>query len=245
MADVTFPTVAIYNDPSSGEKDSDVKPIVAALQQQVDNDFGPAWHTGAQLEFVPSTEKPPSGAWVVAVLNDSDQAGALGYHDLTPDGLPLSKVFAGTDRQYNQKVSVTISHELLEMLGDPWINLTAQSDDGKFYAWEACDAVEADELGYEIGGVTVSDFVTPHWFGHGAGPVDFKAQITNAFQLATGGYISIFDPASGQGWQQAQAPAPTKPAAAQLIHSRPRIGSRRERRFVGRANWVASTYKTA
>ena len=30
------------------------------------------------------------------VLDTSDQAGALGYHDVTPQGLPLGKVFAKT-----------------------------------------------------------------------------------------------------------------------------------------------------
>jgi hypothetical protein len=244
MADVTFPTVVIYNDPSSGEQDADVEKTATALQGQVDNDFGPAWHTGAKIDFVASTSSPPAGVWVVAVLNNSDQAGALGYHDLTPDGLPLGKVFAGTDRQYNQQVSVTVSHEVLEMLGDPWINLSAQSDDGKFYGWEACDAVEADSLGYEIDGVLVSDFVTPHWFGHGAGAVDFKQRLTSPFEIAPGGYISVFDPASGQGWTQVNGQAPASMAAQQLIHSRARVGSRRERRIVGRANWVASTYKT-
>ena len=96
MNEVTFPHVAIYNDPSSGEQDADVQAMVAALQKQVDTDFGPAWHTGAQVDFVASAARPPADAWVVAVLDNSDQAGALGYHDLTPAGLPLGKVFAGT-----------------------------------------------------------------------------------------------------------------------------------------------------
>lgn len=245
MPQVTFPTIAIYNDPSSGEHDADIEKITGALQRQVTDDFGPIWHTGAQVEFVSSTSKPPKGVWVIAVLDNSDQAGALGYHDLTPDGLPLGKVFAGTDRQAGEQVSVTLSHELLEMLGDPLINLGAQSDDGKFYGWESCDAVEADNLGYEIDGVLVSDFVTPHWFGHGAGQVDFKNHVTKPFQLASGGYISVFDPASGQGWQQVTAQENgANLSPAQLARSRPRVGSRRERRFVGRGNWVTSTYKT-
>src|SRR2546423_8004223 len=40
-----------------------------------------------------------------------------------------------------------------------WINLSAQADDGKFYAYEASDAVEADNLAYVIDGVKVSSFV--------------------------------------------------------------------------------------
>lgn len=258
---LTFPQVAIFNDPSSGEADLDVNRMVEALGKQLHDDFGPAWGTGAHLHFVDSGKKPPPGMWVIALLASSDQAGALGYHDLTPDGLPLGKVFAGTDRQYGQKVSVTLSHELLEMLSDPWINLTAQSDDGKFYAWENCDAVEADGLGYDIDGVTVSDFVLPHWFGHGNGPVDHCGHISSAFELAPGGYISVFDPASGQGWQQVQAQARVEgvgkvrpgarfpsvrrgaaPAPEDLVYAIPRVGSRRERRFRGRQNWVASTY---
>jgi hypothetical protein len=244
MPQNSFPTVAIVNDPTSGEKDADVKRIVAALGKQLLNDFGPAWHTGAHLKFVDSKSKPPAGAWVIALLDSSDVAGALGYHDLTPAGLPLGKVFAGTDRQYGQKVSVTLSHELLEMLSDPWISLTAQADDGRFFAWENCDAVEADGLGYTIDGVTVSDFVLPAWFGHGSGPVDHQGHLSHPLELAPGGYISVFDPQSGQGWQQVTARAAGSLSAANRFAARPKVGSRRERRFAGRSQWVLSTFET-
>jgi len=68
-----------------------------------------------------------------------------------------------------------LSHELLEMLADPWINWCATGNDSKIYALEVCDAVEADDLGYDIDGVRVSDFVTPAWFEpHVRGPVGFQ-----------------------------------------------------------------------
>lgn len=253
MAVTDMPTVAIYNDKSSGEKDEDVAGIVAALQMQVGRDFAPIWRTTADLVFVPSTAKPPAKDWTIAVLANSDQAGALGYHDLTPAGQPLGKVFAATDRQYGEHLSVTLSHELLEMLGDPWINLAAQAADGKFYAWETCDACEADVLGYEVGGVLVSDFVTPHWFGNGAGPMDFRQHLTRPLQLASGGYIGVFDPSSGKGWSQVQAEhaqgamaPPTMPVDDPLYaaHAIPRVGSRRERRFRGSDLWITSVYDT-
>jgi hypothetical protein len=66
-------------------------------------------------------------------------------HDTTPDGLPLGKVFAGTDKAFGTQWTVTASHELLEMLGDPAINLTAlsmtpfeiaQNVVGQLYAYE-------------------------------------------------------------------------------------------------------------
>lgn len=243
----TWPTIAVVNDPSSGVADQEVAAMVEACQQQLLRDFGPIWHIGAHLVPVLNGGKPPAGAWCIALLGSSDQAGALGYHDLTPDGLPLGKVFAGTDRQYGESVSVTLSHELLEMLGDPWINLAAQASDGKFYAWETCDAVEADALGYAIDGVQLSAFVTPTWFGNGAGPVAFPdGRVSAAFELAPGGYVSVFDPSSGQGWQQVQTSRSIAASLEELtleqVKAVPRVGSRRERRFRGSAAWVHSTY---
>jgi hypothetical protein len=104
--------------------DSDVQAVVPALQTQVHRDFAPAWGVDADLTFVGSGATPPSGTWWLSILDNSDQAGALGYHDLTPDGLPLGKVFAGSDLQLGFKWTVTASHELLEMLGDPDIDLS-------------------------------------------------------------------------------------------------------------------------
>jgi hypothetical protein len=54
-------------------------------------------------------------------LDDADQPGALAY--LTPDGLPQSKVFVKTTLENNDLVSVSASHELVEMLVDPATNL--------------------------------------------------------------------------------------------------------------------------
>jgi len=54
------------------------------------------------LIFVSSSAQLTESHWWVVVLDNSDQAGALGYHDLTSAGLPISKVFAGTDKQYGK-----------------------------------------------------------------------------------------------------------------------------------------------
>lgn len=114
---------------------------------------------------------------------------------------------------------------------DPWINWCAQGSDGKIYALEVCDAVESDRLGYEIDGVLVSDFITPSWFEptH-ADRVDFKRRILNPLQLASGGYISVLD--AGGGWTQIAAQGePIAPIP---------LGSRRQRRNMGRADWRKS-----
>ena len=73
--------------------DAQVSKVVPALQTQVHRDFYPAWGIDADLTFVPKGSKPVKGTWQLVILDNSDQAGALGYHDLTKDGLPLGKVF--------------------------------------------------------------------------------------------------------------------------------------------------------
>jgi|HubBroStandDraft_6_1064221.scaffolds.fasta_scaffold01464_10 hypothetical protein len=223
--------------------DDDVRPVVDALQAQVINDFLPAWGVGAQLTFVPTGSAPPVGSWWLSILDDSDQAGALGYHDITPDGLPLGKVFAGTDLKYGTQWSVTASHELLEMLGDPNINLTVfvQNDQstGILYAYEVCDACEGDQFAYKVGNVLVSDFVFPSWFESfrpmGSTQFDQTKQIQNPLQLLAGGYIGVFDVNSGSGWQEQTAEK--KPTET---FSRGNVGSRRERRRTPRQQWVVS-----
>ncbi len=224
--------------------DTEIPAVVNALQQQVDNDFGPVWGVNANLAIVPTGTQPKAGTWWLTILDDSDQAGALGYHDLTSEGLPMSKVFAGTDLKYGNAWSVTASHELLEMLVDPDINLTVlvQTDSqtaGTLYAYEVCDACEDDSLGYKIGGVEVSDFVYPAWFEtfRTAGSTQFDQQnaVKKPFELLKGGYIGTFVINSGTGWQQTTAQKKTTDTI-----NRGNVGSRRERRATPRTQWVLS-----
>lgn len=216
--------IAVLNR-SSVFTDLEVENMAKAVAKQVQRDFSPVWGIGAHVYFVPQNDVTSwKGMWNIVVTDTSDEAGALGYHDLTPEGLPLGKVFAKTTLAYGGLVSVTLSHELLEMLGDPDINLCAEAPDGTVYAYENCDAVEADELGYEIDGVRVSDFVTPAWFsGDAPGPFSFRHRVQAPFQLAPGGYISI---RVRDSWSQlyADEAARTNPAA------RANVGTRRERR---------------
>lgn len=234
--------VAVINA-SSVLTDAEAQAAVPALQTQVHRDFYPAWGIDADLTFVPHGQQPPPGSWWLAILDDSDQAGALGYHDVTNEGLPLGKVFAGTDKQYGYTWTVTASHELLEMLGDPEINLTVfvepNARSGELYAYEVCDACEADQFGYQINGVPVSDFVYPAWFESfrkpGSTQFDQSKKITAPFKLLAGGYIGIYDVRRGSGWHQLTAEeGPYGPK----VHA-PR-GSRRERRTRTKDHWLKS-----
>jgi hypothetical protein len=223
--------------------DDEVKAAVSDLQTQVSRDFAPEYGRDAELSFA-SSEEHPSGAWRIVVLDDSDQAGALGYHDLTIEGLPIGKVFAGTDKKFGLQWTVTASHELLEMLGDPDINLSAfvpsQSGfGGTMYAYEVGDACEADEFGYKINDTLVSDFVYRAWFEHfrkpGSTRFDHGGHINAPFELLTGGYIGVYNVLFGYGWTQLTAAR--SPSTYDMV---PRVGSRRERRGRPREQWLVS-----
>jgi hypothetical protein len=249
MADIK---VALINS-STVVSDGEVQEAMAALQTQVHRDFGPTWGIDADLVFVPPGSDPPSGAWWLVILDTSDQAGALGYHDLTSQGLPLGKVFAKSDIDNGYIWTVTASHELLEELLDPDIALATLVEQpqqngvgsGVLYAYEVCDACEADQYGYKIDVTTVSDFVYPAWFESfwppGSTQFDHQNQIQRPFELLPGGYIGIYPISSGGGWQQLTAQA----TEAALHWARPRVGSRRERRRTARSQWQPSTAHAA
>ena len=228
---------------STAVTDEEARVVMSALQVQVHRDFAPQWGIDADLIFVPRGQLPLQGMWWIAVLDTADMAGSLGYHDRTEEGLPLGKVFVLTNQMYGNQWTVSASHELLEMLVDPAINLAVfepRPNMGPLlYSYEICDPCEADRYGYLIDQILVSDFVFPEWFESFRKPentqFDFVNAIHQPFGLLEGGYIGIYDLCTGAGWQQLLPPgtAPAYPA-------RPRVGSRRERRRTQREQWQVS-----
>lgn len=228
--------------------DDDCCKLVAALQKQVSQDFAPVWGIDAKLDFVPSGGKPADGTWWLSVLDDTDRAGVLGHHDLTPQGLPVGKSFAGTDQHYGHCWTVTASHELLEMLADPDINLTVfmhpTPSDSKLYAYEVCDPCQDDSFAYEIDGVKVCDFVYPAYFQGfrqaGSARFDHLGKLTSPVPaVLDGGYISAFDMNAASGWQPVMGATVGATSKRALI--RGRTSSRRQRRRLPRSQWVHST----
>lgn len=218
--------LAVINE-STAIADADVKNMLPAFTQQWNNDLNSVWGVGdAAFTFVPQGQAPAAGTWWVVFLDDSDQAGALAYHDLTNEGLPISKVFVKSILADNSSVSVGATHELCEMAVDPWLNSAYQDPQGTFWAGEVCDPVEDDKYGYQIGNILVTDFVTPNWFAHqyAQATMDFKGYANASFAVLSGGYAQKFDPQ--QGWQQINGSrAMTKKHVAKA-----QPGTRRERR---------------
>jgi hypothetical protein len=129
--------------------------------------------------------------WAMVFLDDADQPGALAYHDLTPDGLPLAKVFVRTIVQNREPVSIATSHELVEMLVDPAINMMTTGPDPKaVYAYESADPVE--EESFNVNGFPMSDFVYPSYFEifrkPGSVKFDQVNKVQKPFQILKGGY---------------------------------------------------------
>ena len=187
----TIPTIACFNLAAT-PLGVDLDALIGAMQAYVEKYVAPVWGTPAKL--IKSTG-PVSGAWGVVFLDDADVANALAYHDLTPDGLPLSKVFVKTTLQNGDQVSVSASHELVEMLVDPAINMYTTGPDPKtMYAYESADPVEA--LSFEVNGIPMSDFVYPAYFEGFRKPksvqFDQMKQVTKPFQILKDGYQIIF-----------------------------------------------------
>jgi hypothetical protein len=218
--------LAVLNE-TTDFADAEVKKMIPALSQQWNQDLKAVWGVdSAELTFVPKGQQPAAGTWWFVFLDDSDQSGALAYHDLTNEGLPISKVFVKSILADKASVSVGASHELCEMAVDPWLNSAYQDPQGTFWAGEVCDPVEDDKYGYEIDGILVSDFVTPNWFAHqhAQAAIDFKNYAHAPFAVLSGGYAQKFDPS--KGWEQISG----SKARLDKHAMNPSCGSRRERR---------------
>ena len=220
-----IPTIACFVDPTTKTPlGVGLDALIAAMQEYVDKSVAPVWGTPAKLV---KSNGFKTGAWAMVFLDDADQDGALAYHELTPDGLPISKVFVRTTIGNGDLVSVSASHELVEMLVDPAINLMTTGPDPKLiYAYESADPVEA--LTFKVMGMPMSDFVYPSYFEafHKPGSVKFDHvnKVTKPFQILAGGYQIIFK--SGK-WTQVYGSL-TKKKAFQREQRRGRDGHRSE-----------------
>lgn len=185
------PTIACFNK-ATVDLGVDLDKLIAAMQAYVDKHVAPVWGTPAKLVKSKGFVK---GQWAMVFLDNADQPGALAYHDLTPSGMPLAKVFVKTALKNGERVSVAASHELVEMLVDPAINIMTTGPDPKIiYCYESADPVEA--LSFKVNGIYMSNFVYPSYFEtfHKPKSVQFDRMkhVTRPFQILKDGYQIIF-----------------------------------------------------
>jgi hypothetical protein len=188
---------------SRSVKLADLVPAAAALQTQIVRDFAPVWKRPATVTAYARLEDMPIDAWPV-IVSDSIPYQAEGIH-LDKDGHPFSLV------KYGASWTLTSSHEVLEMLGDPMGNRLRNGPSPKpgqgtvRFLVEVCDPSEAKEFAYDIDGVTVSDFYFPSFFD--ATPTagkrySFTDAITAPCTILRGGYISWRERTTNHWWQQ-------------------------------------------
>ena len=209
------PTISIVNR-SKSVSDADLKRNLVALQKQITRHFEPAWGWGANLRFDAKRFD------MKLVIRDHATGGDLGYH--IEGGKPVGYIFARDDVESAGEYTSTLSHELLEMIADPNVNLYAAGKfrlKGKmrvgFFALEVCDPVQ--ENYYKIDGVRVQDFVLPEWFEQyhkkGKMKMDHMGALDAPFTLAPGGYTEVF---SNGRWHSLTGPqAKPRPQRHRLL----------------------------
>jgi len=178
---------------------SEITAVAATLSKQVERDFGPIWNIYATVNAFVRLEDIPIDYWPIIIA--SNVQGAEGYHE-DSNGQPFSVV------AYQQGWSITASHELLEMITDPFGRLTRAGNlldqaillgfapQRVLYLVEVCDPCEGEPYSYEINGIKVSDFYTPGFFDPIKVPgvrYSFTGAIDAPRKVLDGGYISWLD----------------------------------------------------
>lgn len=224
-------TISVINITEGALSDEQLHRAIRAINRQIAEDFAPYWGFGAQLRLEGKTgatkamtragHKPRAnfdqadmrGDAVLYVHDLARIRDADGYHTTHHAGIPYGFVFLELSQKLKEDWTVTLSHEALELLGDPENNLLVQgphpkNPDRLVYHWfEVCDAVQAET--YEIDGVQVSNFVLPLYFTSSAergGRNDFlgtqvEGRSLRSFSVNPGGYLNFFDPKRGKDVQ--------------------------------------------
>ena len=202
---------------------AELQEVAGALNEQIQADFVPVWHVRATCGIY--TTVPPA-TWQIVLQTKLDEPDALGYHTDTDTNQPISFVETTMDWP------ASVSHELLEMLADPYGNRmhSARLPEGLegdyedfglkhpstrvHYLLEVADPCESTS--YEVGGVALSDFLLPAWYrttptvngySHAGG-------CQSPREVAPGGYVSFAN--SDGEWYQAFADKKGKLEVADL-----------------------------
>lgn len=226
--------------------------MVTACNHQVVADLSPAWSKlPIPVMLLSSAATVPAGSYAISILDNPDQPDALGYHSEQGD-IVYGKIFVDPvlsnggvvlyDAKNPQNVSVSsvLSHEVCELIVDRYCNLWADGPalpQGSSYAYEVADPVEGDSYAINLGTaeapsmVSVSNFVTPHWFDEQATAgqyFDRLHKLNAPFTMTPGGYLVV---RNAPGSEQ-QVFGETLPAAWRVAVKKANVASRLNKRKV-------------
>ena len=201
--------------------DARAQEVARAINRQIKDDFEPYWSFGGTLRLEGPIgqrlrvhdQSDMRGDAVMYLVDGTNTREAVGWHDANYRDIPYGIVFLGLCEKLQEDWSVTLSHETLELIGDPLGNLLVEGNhpvDRRrrvLHLFEMCDAVQAES--YAIDGVPVSNFVLPSYFSLGEQPGrrnDFlgtvhRGKTLQSFGMNPGAYLNIFDPKTRK-WSQ-------------------------------------------
>jgi hypothetical protein len=206
----------------------------AAIDKQVTRDFFPQWGLAATVSAFDDLMSVPSDYHPVVLFGDADDL--VGRLEFALGPQRAARLIDEFDRELVSGIhlnaftrqpfalvvasdtwTVTVSHEILELVADPYGNhliAAAHPTDAALrvnYLVEVCDPCMS--TWYPVNGVPVADFYTPRYFD----PVrtdgtlySFTGEIEYPLQILDGGYLSFIDPRDSGLYQlESEAGEPT------------------------------------
>lgn len=201
-----FPTISVVN--FSDLSDSDVQIAIRAVNRQIQEDFAPIWGALWDLRLHGSSfdagdidtlaEEFVQGEAVLYLVDEAHLPGAAGYHAINGREMPYGFVFVTDTNNW----TVTLSHEALELIIDPTVNVMVPGPDPRpgrqdnivLHTYEVCDAVE--RTSYSIDQVRVSNFITQQWFFPDDAPGtrnDFLGVGVRSFDATPNSHLAFLD----------------------------------------------------
>jgi len=183
--------------------DADVLAALRAVNRQIAEDFEPYWDLGGILRLADRRARLLEADAIIRLYPHGHD-----YH-WSPSGLPEAHVFTTLSELSRESVpwltwTTSLSHEALELIGDPQLNTLVRGPHPAhprrivFHYREVCDPIQSET--YLIDGVTVSNFVLPHYYnsmGESGGRNDFLGTGLQAFRWNENGIIGFWDPHQG------------------------------------------------
>lgn len=198
------PTLTVVNHATQLPHGYDLAGMLKAFEKCCATYFTPIYGFGYKaVELVDAQQaaKPEIDGdhWCAALVDHSEDADALGYHELTDAGKPQLIIAVLDTLGCGQTIEDCFAHEAFETLPDPGTNLWIAINDRvtKLIGAEVSDPVQGESL--VVDGWAFASFVYPSWFQYWLPPstpekplkFDATGACTRPLEILKGGYASF------------------------------------------------------